>query len=161
MEISLRSPGLRRAAMALEVAGSLSLAIWISKAYLAKHVARKPTIPNFQFALKLDPANAGHHLRAFLKTQGITSESGPLVEVRDVYHPAALDKFSNDLVGDTTAWTSASLDFTGGPKTELITVGLSCLPGQKFDNLIAGKVWMDDLVLTAMPGTSSEGRSAE
>jgi hypothetical protein len=40
------------------------------------------------------------------------------------------------------------LDFTAGPKTELIVVRLTRLPSKKFDNLISGKVWLDDVQLT-------------
>jgi hypothetical protein len=40
------------------------------------------------------------------------------------------------------------LDFAAGPKTEFIIVTLTRLPSKKFDNLISGKVWLDDVKLT-------------
>ncbi len=97
--------------------------------------------------VKVSPGRS-YRLQAFLRSEGITTDSGPRLEVRDAYDPAALDKFSEDLRGTTSGWTSLMLDFTTGPKTELVLVGLSRLPSHKLDNLIAGKVWLDDVSLT-------------
>ncbi len=102
----------------------------------------------YQYA-KVSPARS-YRLQAFMKVEGISTDSGPRLEVRDPYDPAALDKFSEDLTGTTNGWTSLMLDFTTGPKTELILVGLSRLPSRKLDNLIAGKVWLDDVRLTPL-----------
>lgn len=100
----------------------------------------------YQF-VKVSPGES-YRLWAFMKTEGITTDSGPRLEVRDAYDPAALQKFSEDLTGNTPAWTSFILDFNAGPKTELIIVGLTRLPSRKLDNLVAGKVWLDDVRLT-------------
>jgi hypothetical protein len=89
-----------------------------------------------------------YHLQALMKTEGITTDSGPRLEVFDAYHPADLDKLSEDLTGTSDSWTPLLLDFTAGPKTDLIVVRLTRLPSKKFDNLIAGKVWLDDVRLT-------------
>ena len=89
-----------------------------------------------------------YHLQALMKTEGITTDSGPRLEVFDAYHPADLDKLSEDLTGTSDSWTTLLLDFTAGPKTELIVVRLTRLPSKKFDNLISGKVWLDDVRLT-------------
>jgi len=40
------------------------------------------------------------------------------------------------------------LDFAAGPKTELILVRVVRLPSRKLDNLISGKVWLDDVQIT-------------
>lgn len=100
--------------------------------------------------VKVSPGRS-YRLQAFAKTEGITTDSGPRLEVRDAYDPAALDKFSEDLTGTTNGWTSLLLDFTTGPKTELILVGLSRLPSRKLDSLIAGKAWLDDVRLSPLP----------
>jgi hypothetical protein len=86
-----------------------------------------------------------------MKSENITTDSGPRLGVRDAYYPAALEKFSEDLRGTTQGWTSLLLDFTTGPKTELIVVGLARLPSRKLDNLVAGRVWLDDVRLTPLP----------
>jgi hypothetical protein len=99
--------------------------------------------------VKVSPGRR-YRLQAFLKTENITTDSGPRLEVRDAYDPGALDKFSEALTGSTSGWTSVSMDFMTGPKTELVIVGLARLPSRKLDNLIAGKVWLDDVRLTLL-----------
>jgi hypothetical protein len=89
-----------------------------------------------------------YHLQALMKTEGITTDSGPRLEVYDAYNPSVLDKLTDDLTGTSDAWTSALLDFVTGPKTEMLVVRLKRLPSKKIDNLIAGRVWLDDVRLT-------------
>ena len=43
------------------------------------------------------------------------------------------------------------LQVTAGPKTNLVLGGATRLPSHKLDNLIAGKVWVDDLSLRGAP----------
>jgi hypothetical protein len=89
-----------------------------------------------------------YRLRASMKTEGITTDSGPRLEVYDAYNAAALDKLSDDFTGSTDGWAPLLLDFAAGPRTELVVVRLTRLPSKKFDNLISGKVWLDDIQLT-------------
>lgn len=96
--------------------------------------------------VKVSPS-CSYQLQAFSKTDGMTTNSGPRLEVRDYYDPATLDKFSEDLTGSTPSWTPLTLDFKTGPKTELIVVTVARLPSQKLDNQVAGKVWLDDVRL--------------
>jgi hypothetical protein len=97
--------------------------------------------------VKVSPGQS-YRLRAFMKTEAITTDSGPRLEVLDAYNGQALDKLTDGLVGNSEGWTSLLLDFTAGPKTELIVVRLVRLPSRKFDNLISGKVWLDDVQLS-------------
>jgi hypothetical protein len=97
--------------------------------------------------VKVSPGQA-YHLRAFMKTEEITTDSGPRLEVYDAYNRAGLDKMSEDLTGTSDSWTPLLLDFIAGPKTELIVVRLARLPSKKLDNLISGRVWLDDVQLT-------------
>jgi len=89
-----------------------------------------------------------YHLQALMKTEGITTDSGPRLEVYDAFNPTVLDKLTDDLTGTTDAWTTLLLDFVTGPKTEMVVVRLKRLPSKKIDNLIAGRVWLDDVRLT-------------
>jgi hypothetical protein len=89
-----------------------------------------------------------YHLQALMKTEGITTDSGPRLEVYDAYNPTVLDKLTDDLTGTTEAWTTVLLDLVTGPKTEMLVVRLKRLPSKKIDNLIAGRVWLDDVRLT-------------
>jgi len=89
-----------------------------------------------------------YHLQALMKTEGITTDSGPRLEVYDAYDPKVLDKLTDDLTGTTDAWTTLLLDFVTGPKTQMLVLRLKRLPSQKIDSLIAGRVWLDDVRLT-------------
>ena len=97
--------------------------------------------------VKVSPGKA-YHLQALMKTDGITTDSGPRLEVYDAYNQSVLDKFTEDLTGTSDAWTTMLLDFVTGPKTELLVIRLRRLPSKKLDNLIAGRVWLDDVRLT-------------
>jgi hypothetical protein len=99
--------------------------------------------------VKVQPRTS-YRLQGFVKTENITTDSGPRVEVYDFYDPASLRKQTEKLLGTTTGWESQIMDFTTGPKTELIVVALRRLRSQKFDNQIAGKVWLDDVRLTPL-----------
>jgi len=91
-----------------------------------------------------------YRLQAFMKTKSITTDSGPRLEVHDAYNPSALNRLTDDLTGTSDGWTPLLLDFTTGPKTALIVVGLVRLPSKKLDNLISGEVWLDDVQLTSL-----------
>ena len=100
----------------------------------------------FQY-VKVSPGRP-YRLQAFMKTEGITTDSGPRLLVYDAYEPAVLARLSENLTESTNGWTPVSVEFTTGPKTELIIVVLVRGPSRKLDNLIAGKVWLDDVRLT-------------
>lgn len=95
-----------------------------------------------------------YHLSAFMKTDNITTDSGPRIEVKDAYNPSALDKYSDQLTGTSPTWSPLSIDFETGPKTSLVVVDIARPVSQEFLNQIAGKVWVDDVTLT--PSDHSE-----
>lgn len=107
--------------------------------------------------VKVAPGHS-YRLQGFMKSEGITTDSGPCLEVRDAYDPNVLEKLSEDLEGTTRSWTLVTVDFTTGPKTELIVVSVTRPPSRKLDNLIAGKVWLDDLTLTTSPAETAPTR---
>jgi tetratricopeptide (TPR) repeat protein len=94
--------------------------------------------------VKVTPGKS-YRLQAFMKTEGITTDSGLRLEVYDAYNIGALDKFSDSMTGNSQGWAPLFLDFTAGPRTELMVVRVTRLPSKKLDNLIAGKVWLDDV----------------
>lgn len=101
----------------------------------------------FQFV----PVLPGHRYRlsGFMKTGGITSDSGVRFEVKDAYNPARLDKYSDALTGSTRTWTPLTIDFTTGSETSLLVVDIARPASQEFGNQIGGKVWVDDVTLAA------------
>jgi hypothetical protein len=110
----------------------------------------------FQYAF-VKP-NHAYRLRGLMKVEGITTDSGPRLSVADLYNPSALARFSDDLTGTSMGWVPITLDFTTGPKTQLVVVRLVRFPSQKLDNLIAGKVWIDDLSLESLGNMEAEHR---
>jgi hypothetical protein len=105
---------------------------------------------NFAQIVKVEP-NRAYRLQGFMRTEGITTDSGPRFRVYDPYNARILDKFSDDLKGDSTGWEPLLLDFKTPSKTSWVAVAVARVPSEKLDNLIAGKVWVDDVTLTERP----------
>jgi hypothetical protein len=107
--------------------------------------------------VKVNPGET-YRVRAFMKTDGITTDSGPRLEVVDPYDPKRLDVFSDQLLGTNAAWTLLSLNFTTKPETSLVNLCIARLPSEKLDNLIAGRVWVDDVsLMQAEPDPTPHG----
>ncbi len=109
----------------------------------------------FQY-VRVQPGHA-YRLQGFMKTEGITTDSGARLEVRDPYDATLLDVRSEDLRGSSEGWMPLLVDFKTSPKTELISVAVARVPSRKLDNQIAGRVWLDDVTLTplsAEPGST-------
>jgi hypothetical protein len=47
----------------------------------------------------------------------------------------------------TEAWTLEELDFTTGPRTQLIQIRVIRRPSERLDNKISGTVWIDDVAV--------------
>ena len=93
--------------------------------------------------VKVTPGVA-YQAQAYMKTDGITTDSGPRLWVVDPLKPAVLSRFSDQLLGTNVGWTLLTVEFT--PKdTHYVTIAIARVPSQKLDNLIAGKVWVDDV----------------
>jgi len=99
--------------------------------------------------VKVSP-NSSYRLQAFMRTEGITTDSGPRLLVIDNYDVRALYKLTDSLVGTSGGWVPVLLDFTTGPKTTLVSLTLRRLPSARIDNQIAGKVWLDDVRITRL-----------
>ena len=102
----------------------------------------------YQF-VKVSPLSS-YRLQAFMRTSGITTDSGPRLELRDAYDYVALYKLTDNMVGTTQSWEPILLDFNTGPKTTLLALTLRRPPSQRIDNRIAGKVWLDDVRITRL-----------
>ncbi len=104
----------------------------------------------FQF-VKVSP-NHNYEFNAFMKTQDITSDSGPRIEVADAYDPHALDKFTPGMTGTSGGWNPLNMQFKTGPKTQLLLVML-VRPAStaEDDTAITGRVWLDDVQITSLP----------
>ncbi|TAM78839.1 MAG: tetratricopeptide repeat protein [Acidobacteria bacterium] len=95
-------------------------------------------------------ANQAYELDAFMKTQDITSDSGPRLEVVDAYDPRALDKFTPGMIGTSRGWNPLNMKFKTGPQTQLILILLVRAPSKADDDTaITGRVWLDDVKITS------------
>ena len=94
------------------------------------------------------PVEPGHryHFKAYLRTEGISTDSGIRFAIYDVFHPTALQILTPDLVG-THPWSLVETELTTGPEARLLAIILRRVPSWKFDNKLRGTVWVDDVAL--------------
>ena len=85
-------------------------------------------------------------LRAWVRTEGITTNEGPRIEIADPESAARLDILSEPFSG-TRDWTLFEERFSTPPGTNLIAVRIVRQMSQKFDNKIAGTLWIDSVQL--------------
>lgn len=89
----------------------------------------------------------GYLLRAWVRTQELTTNEGPRIEIVDPESATRLDVQSEPFTG-TRDWTLFEQPFLVSPGTNLVAIRVVRQPSKKFDNKIAGTFWMDSLELT-------------
>ena len=90
--------------------------------------------------------NRRYRFAAYLRTEGISTDSGVRFWIFDPKRPGYLNVLTPSLIG-SQPWALDELDFTTGPHTRVIEIALRRLPSQKFDNKIQGTVWVDEVSL--------------
>jgi hypothetical protein len=93
--------------------------------------------------------DTSYRFLAYLRAEGITTDSGPRIAIYDAFDRKALSLTTENLLGSTD-WRKQSLAFHTGPHTSLIVVQVVRPPSRKIDNRIAGTLWLDDFTLTAV-----------
>jgi len=103
---------------------------------------------DFQNLSELVPVQPGHqyHFSAYLRTRGITTDSGIGFLVFDPLHTAIPQANAPALIG-THPWTLVEMDISTAPSTNVIEIALRRKPSWKFDNKLSGTVWVDDVTL--------------
>jgi len=94
--------------------------------------------------------NTKYEFAAYTRTDGITTDSGPRIAVYDPLDRAALWAETPNLLG-TNSWNEQEVHFRTGPRTRIVVVQVVRIPSTKFDNLIGGTLWIDDVTLKASP----------
>jgi len=94
-----------------------------------------------------------YRFAAFLRTEGITTESGLAFEVEDARDPHALNQFTSALTG-SHPWTAAEVEFRTGPATRLLLISLRRKPSRRLDNKLRGTVWVADVTLSPVASRS-------
>jgi len=82
-----------------------------------------------------------YQFAAQIRGRGITTDSGPRFQVFDIADMAKPFAATENLVG-TFDWSTETLNFQTAPETRLLVVRLARPASSKFDNKIAGTVWI-------------------
>jgi len=93
--------------------------------------------------------SAEYRFTGYIRTQGITTDSGPRFQLVDAYDPAKLSLETENRVG-TANWAPERLQFKTGPETRLLLLRVIRQPSRKFDNRIGGTVWLGPCALSAV-----------
>jgi tetratricopeptide (TPR) repeat protein len=96
--------------------------------------------PVYQFIPVLP--NHSYILSAYVRSQEITSDSGPRLRVVDPFCGSCLKAASESTVG-TTPWHQARLTFATGPATKLVKMSVWRPRGRTYPMTITGAFWLD------------------
>lgn len=99
-------------------------------------------------AYELVPVSGGttYRLNAWVRSQQITSDSGPRLRVIDPQHPGCLRAETPGAVG-TTPWHPVSVTFSTCPQTRMIRLSVWRPRANGFPGRITGHFWIDDVAL--------------
>jgi tetratricopeptide (TPR) repeat protein len=97
--------------------------------------------------------STSYHFSAALRTAGITTDKG-LGIVISFPGSGQPPVYLEPLTGDHE-WLTQQADFTTAPGTRIAQIWLSRDPSQKFDNKLAGTIWLDDISLVPAGSASS------
>lgn len=92
-----------------------------------------------------------YHLVGWIRTQGLTTDHGIAFRVSDAENPGRFDVRSAQFTG-TREWTPVNLTIPVPRLTRILSVGIVRSPSFKFDNKIAGTVWVDSVDLAPSDG---------
>jgi hypothetical protein len=92
--------------------------------------------------------NTRYRFSGYMRTEAITTDSGPRFQVFDAYDSGRMFAATQSTIG-TSGWTEQQLEFRTPFDTRLIVVRVARPPSTKFDNKISGTMWVDKLSLRA------------
>jgi len=88
-----------------------------------------------------------YRFSAYMRTEGVTTDSGPRFQVFDAYDAAKEFATTENKVG-TTGWTEQRLELKTPADTRLLLIRVARPASSKFENKIAGSAWIDEVRLT-------------
>ena len=100
-------------------------------------------------------SNRTYSLEAYVRSQDITSTSGPVLRVSDAQQRGFEDAISETTVG-TTEWHPVSLSFSTGPETQSVRLSLWRPRGRNFPMEITGSFWLDAVTLECKDCTAEK-----
>jgi tetratricopeptide (TPR) repeat protein len=93
--------------------------------------------------------NATYELTANVRSDGITSDSGPRLRVVDLRCPTCLNVSTDGTTG-TTAWHEVRLVWSSGPNTRFVRLSVWRPPSRTYPMEISGRAWFDAVTLRQM-----------
>ncbi|MGB7730051.1 MAG: tetratricopeptide repeat protein [Candidatus Acidiferrum sp.] len=108
----------------------------------------------FQY-VPVDPGTR-YLFSAYLRTEGVSTDRGLGFEIFDPRHSGQLHQVTSEILG-TNPWTLVQVDIVTGPETHFLKIAVKRIPSWKFDNKLAGTVWIDDVSLTPISTASTGG----
>jgi hypothetical protein len=95
-----------------------------------------------------------YRLEAFVRSEGITSDSGPRLRIVDAESPERLNISTPPVLG-TTDWHPVGLTFSAGRDTRLVRLAVWRARSRVFPTEISGRFWLDAVSLV-VTGPHSE-----
>ena len=92
--------------------------------------------------------NTRYQFYGYMRTDAITTDSGPRFQVFDAYNLARMLGATENAVG-TSGWIERGLEFKTPEDTRLLLIRIARPASRKFDNKIRGTVWIDKVRLVA------------
>ena len=86
--------------------------------------------------------NHSYRVEAYVRSEDITSDTGPSLRVRDPQQPSFRDAVSDTTVG-TTPWHPMRVYFSAGPNTHAVRLSVWRPLGRVFPTEITGSFWLD------------------
>ena len=86
------------------------------------------------------------HFRAAIRAQGVTTDQGLGFRIYDAERESRVD-VRTETVNGTCDWKTLETKFSVPRQSRLLQIQLVRRPSSKFDNKLAGTVWIDDISL--------------
>ena len=100
--------------------------------------------------------NHRYRLEAYVRSEDITSDTGPVLRASDTGGAGFADAVSETTVG-TTPWHPVRVDFATGPKTQAVRLSVWRPRGRTFPTEISGTFWLDEVSLKCLDCDSTAG----
>src|SRR5216684_1132027 len=113
-----------------------------------------PHNSDYEPAFEIVPVNSSqtYALSAFVRSQDITSDSGPRLRVVDAECPTCID-VSTSAALETKAWHKVDTTFTTGPNTHAVKLSVWRPRSRVFPMEISGEFWLDSVSLKPVAQT--------
>lgn len=100
--------------------------------------------------------NTTYTLQAYVRSEDITSDTGPSLRVTGTQQPGFRDVISDTTVG-TTSWHPVRLYFSTGPWTQAVRLSVWRPLGRTYPTEISGTFWLDAVSLESLGPAAGKG----